>query len=276
VPPNDLTDPELAKRSDKLEGKLDRRRARTEDEALKQEPRLSKSERGAGAWLSLIGLGVIMALPIAVAVLSSGDLRWIAITIGATLLFNLLVFGVTRVTNRFVWYALAVFLSVPILGGLAEMIRTTRNPQVQPIAIIRKGDDLAVCGVYVTETDKRLYIGRLAEKGHPDYRSIPANMSWIPVADVDMYKLGGLVPQGDVVEKANELATQLYADRGEDQLKDLPSTTTVIAKSTNGWSKTRTTTTPSKERHPLLRSRPQYGLDCTQRPVTQVTVHYDP
>src|SRR5207248_3965 len=78
---------------------------------------------------------------------------------GFVIILNLAVFGVALATTRFVWYGMAVFLSVPLFGAVLGGARTYREPKLQPVALIRKSSDRAICGLYIAESGDRFYIG---------------------------------------------------------------------------------------------------------------------
>ena len=232
----------------------------------------------------VLGLGSVFVLTVVlvgllvVFFLLSKYAGWLAATLGVAVLLNLLVWAVTRVTSRFGWYALAVFISVMSLGAIVSMVRTALNVQVQPLVVVRTNEDVAVCGIYITETDKRLYIGRLQQ---PATRSwpvqVPANVFWIPETEIDMIRLGALDTQGRLESDTQALASEIYADRAEQQRSQVPASTTVTTRKLSENRSTQITTeSPGRNRHPVLKARPPADQICTRRGGPVVSLKYDP
>jgi hypothetical protein len=230
----------------------------------------------AGAWARLLLLFALALLPF-VLLFVGGDARWLSLALLVAGALSGLVFGVVRATDRFVWYGASVFLSVVVLGGITGMIHTARAVKVQPVAVIRKGDDVAVCGIFVAENDKRLYLGQLGVNDKKPSRAIPANIFSIPKSDIDLSKLGRLQKREKAAASARRLAYQLYVDRAENHLVPAKGTSSVsTTPGKGGSSKQLTTESPSIGRHPTLKARPPESQLCTRgggrpRPVT-----YDP
>lgn len=110
-----------------------------------------------------------------------------------------LVAGLWRVAilsdGRFRWYGLAVFISVPLFGTLTGMARNIADPQAQPMALIRKADGPAesIQGLYVTETDSRIYFATVATEGCTD-QLVPhsGRLLWVPKSEVVAMSIGPL------------------------------------------------------------------------------------
>ncbi len=92
---------------------------------------------------------------------------------------------VARATDMFVLYGISVFFSVLIFGAALMMARTLHNPKVQPVALVRKDNDVGICGVFVTQTSDRVYVGRL-----PDAGKRPGEIFWVRTSDVDLVSVG--------------------------------------------------------------------------------------
>jgi uncharacterized membrane protein YgcG len=160
---------------------------------------------------------VALAAATVVAVLVVDDARWIGVMVVIVVLLNAAVYGVARASKRFLWYGIAIFLSVPLFGAALGAARTYRLPKLQPVALIRKSSDRAICGIYVAENDKRVYLARVELREPDDDRAEPGTgrLFWVPVADVDMMKVGPAQPIRDANGRAPLLARELYADRAE-------------------------------------------------------------
>jgi hypothetical protein len=199
--------------------------------------------------------------------------RWLAITIVSAILVNLLVYGIKR-TASFGFYAAAVFLSVSVVGGIATVVRAHTTPKLHPAVVLRKGDGVALCGVLISETDKRVYLGDLGAKEsdrHPSSdkdENRVGSIYWVPDGDVDMLRIGSAVAANDVSSAAKALAARVYADRAENHPKAAAPTTTVV---TDGKTVTTTTEKPGTE-PPTL--EPAANPPCTAPGGTARTVSY--
>jgi MFS family permease len=129
---------------------------------------------------------------------------------------------VARATETFAWYGVSIFFSVLVFGAAVTVERTKHSAKMQPIALVRKGDDIGICGVYVTQTSDRVYIGRVGVEGGGAGR-----MFWVPLADVDLMSIGDLQPvHGEFDLSATELLAEVYGDRAEEQART-PKPTTI-------------------------------------------------
>jgi hypothetical protein len=127
-----------------------------------------------------------------------------------------LVAGLWRIAvmtrTRFFWYGLAVFISVPLFGTLTGMFRNIADPQVQPMALIRKADgaDEAIQGLYVTETDNRIYFATVATEGCTD-DLVPnsGRLLWVPSSEVVALSIGPLQNVKNAAKTALEMSYAL-------------------------------------------------------------------
>jgi hypothetical protein len=133
----------------------------------------------------------------------------------AALLLTLVNLGVATATgNRFALYGVAVFLSVVLFGGLLSYIRTRDEPKLQGVAALMK-DGHAECGLYVTETDSRLYLARVDAVLHGRKTHIvegSGRIFWLPRDQIQRTELGPL--QGVINAQANgvDLRDELQRD----------------------------------------------------------------
>jgi hypothetical protein len=222
---------------------------------------------------SLANIPLLLALVVLVVAIvlaaNEEDARWLAGLVAAAVAINLVIFGVARATRRFAWLGVAVFLSVPIFGGVLSAVRTVRAPKLQPAALIRKSDNVGLCGIYIPETDKRVYLGRIEPRGGANPTSAEGGTGrifWVPTDDVDMIKIGTLQPLRDANTRAALLLTELYHDRAEDPGVARKNTTVTTTKTQNG---TQTVTAVEKAPHPSAQATPRPA------PKTSATVCTD-
>jgi hypothetical protein len=149
---------------------------------------------------------------------AAGDIEWRLLT-GVLIVVVLLTaanFALARATQRFAWYGLGALMSLILFGAALNIGRTILDPKVQPLALIRKSDQRPLCGVYVTETDKRIYVGRVVkDEGRNEFGSDAGSgrMFWIPSADVDVVSIGPLQAIEDAEVRARLLTNEVLGDR---------------------------------------------------------------
>ena len=161
------------------------------------------------------GQALILILLAIAAVAPSLVLRsgWLPFSLGAA---AVLIAGLWRVAlitqKRFFWYGLAVFISVPLFGTLTGMFRSIADPQVQPMALIRKADgpDQAIQGLYVTETDDRIYFATVATEGcTTDLVPHSGRLLWVPKSEVVAMSVGPLQRVEEAAKTALEMSYAL-------------------------------------------------------------------
>lgn len=152
-------------------------------------------------------VGVAVASP---AILLRHD--WLVITLLAIVVAGLGLWRIADLSSgRFTWYGVAVFLSVPLIGTIALASRNIDDPQAQPVAIIRKGDgpDKALQGIYVTETDKRVYFANVATQAcDKTIVGGSGRLLWVPKDDVVAMAIG---PEQDIDKAARSSLEMAYA-----------------------------------------------------------------
>lgn len=187
--------------------------------------------------LVVLGVGLV---PVA----SYDETRWLLGVLAVPPLLFVALVGVSRASPRFAWYGVAVFLSVPFFGGVLAVADTLHTPRVQPIAVARKSDDRALCGVYITQANDRLYVGRVQGKSGSDRKAEPRSgrIFSIPMSDVDIATVGPLqsIPQAE--RRAIALLDEIYVDRAEEAATAVKNETTVKKTTENDGTKTTTTT----------------------------------
>lgn len=118
------------------------------------------------------------------AIMLTREELWLAeITGVAVALFALLLLVAAATKFKFLLYGVAVFASVVVFGSALAYLRAVQEPEVQPVAALRSDGPGAICGIYVAETDDRLYLGRvdLAERSDDRHvRTATGRIFWVP------------------------------------------------------------------------------------------------
>lgn len=175
----------------------------------------------AAALIGILVLGVVL-------ILESDSARWLAAMLLVVGVLGAATFLVARATGRFAWYGIAVFVAVVLYGAALNISRTVRDPKVQPAALVRKSDDRVLCGVYVTQTDDRVYLGRVQRDGKRAMKGV-GRMFWVPVSDVDVVTVGPLQAIGTANRRAAALVAEVSKDRAHEGAQALkPNTTTTV------------------------------------------------
>jgi hypothetical protein len=167
-----------------------------------------------GVGLAPWGVAFTLAFTAAIVAIPSLVLHewWLAIALGSVAILGSALWKIASLDERrFVWYGLAVFISVPLFGTLMLMARNIDEPQVQPMALIRStdGPDEAIQGLYVTETSDRVYFANVATEGCEE-KVTPhsGRLLWVPKTEVVAMSLGPL----QNVEQASKSALEMSYD----------------------------------------------------------------
>lgn len=134
--------------------------------------------------------------------------------------------------DDFLPYGIAVFASVPIFGAVATTMRVAADPVAQPAAVIRKDDDVGLCGLYVGETDKRIYLARVdvdVEPGEAEQEEGEARVKRTPRRDSGRIfwvardtATGTSIGDMQDVDEANKVAPRLLSELLADRLAEAP------------------------------------------------------
>ena len=153
---------------------------------------------------------IVVAVVVPAAILKE---LWLAASLSSLVVLGM---GLWRVASldkeRFIWYGLAVFLSVPLFGTLMLMARNLDNPQAQPIAVIRStdGPDEALQGLYVTENSERIYLANIATEGcRQEITPGSGRLLWVPKDEVVAMSVGPLQDVDDAGRAALEMSYAL-------------------------------------------------------------------
>jgi len=164
------------------------------------------------------GVCLLSGLALAAIVVPAAVLHrwWVATSFGVAFL---LAVGLWRVAvlpkPGFMWYGLAVFLSVPLFGTCTLMTRNVSDPQVQPVAIIRAtdGPGESIQGIYVTEGDDRVYFVSVATEGClNDVSPHSGRLLWVPKSEVVAMAVGPLEDVDEAGRSAIEMSDALTPD----------------------------------------------------------------
>jgi hypothetical protein len=166
-----------------------------EDETAEDEPTQTKPP---GVELAPWGVAFTLVLAAAIVAVPSFVLHewWLAIALGTVALLGAALWRIASLSKkRFVWYGLAMFISVPLFGTAMLMARNADEPLVQPMAMIRStdGPDEAIQGLYVTETSDRVYFANVATEGCEEgVTPHSGRLLWVPKSEVVAMSLGPL------------------------------------------------------------------------------------
>jgi hypothetical protein len=212
---------------------------------------------------ALVGGGIAFAV-------TERSSSWVAILLGVAAVLATMNLLVARATEKFAWYGLSVFFSVLLFGTALTIARTLDKPKVQPVALLRKGDDVGICGVYITQTNERVYVGRLELKNHR-----PGLIFWVPTSEVELVDVGQMEHINSKFSKlAAALLAQLYKDRAEEPAQTVKNQT--VTHITSGAKAGETTTTvseipPSTTPRPTPYPSEGVGANCTSSSPASLT-----
>jgi hypothetical protein len=168
-------------------------------------------EKPRGMRLRTAGLVLATVLSAMAIAIPSVLLRewWLAVSLGTAALLGAALWRVAMLAEkRFVWYGLAMFISVPLFGTVMLMARNVDEPKVQPMALIRStdGPDESIQGLYVTETSDRVYFANVATEGcEKKVTPHSGRLLWVPKSEVVAMAIGPL----QNVEQAGKSALEM-------------------------------------------------------------------
>jgi hypothetical protein len=139
-------------------------------------------------------------------------------TLGLTLLIaGLLLFALLRVAalthRRFAPYAVALFVAVVLFGAAAIALRAVDQPQARPVAVLVNNDARGICGLFVTETEKRLYIAQVDLDARHDPVRRTGRIIEIPRDRVIAESVGDLQKVSHAYRRAREMRNGLIRSR---------------------------------------------------------------
>ena len=133
-----------------------------------QDQGAARAPAGKGSGVILMGLLLLAAIVAGTVFVIVEDLfSWFALVFVVVVGLTTMNVFVARATEKFAWYGIAMFFSVLVFGATLTIAKTLDQPKAQPIALVRKGEPVGVCGVFVAQTTERVYVGRRASEGRP-------------------------------------------------------------------------------------------------------------
>jgi hypothetical protein len=171
------------------------------------------------------------------------DEAWVVASFGLVVVLYIACLSVARSSTAFRWYGVAVVVAVAIFGATMTALRNLDTKKIQPVAALRTQESQPICGVYVTESDDRLFFGRLDGE---DEHGRTASLFWLAKDDLAGWAIGRLQGQDEIQEVAGELATSLLADRQ----KKTAATNKTTSEAGNKRKKSTTSTVTSEGKQP--------------------------
>lgn len=156
-------------------------------------------------------IGLLLAFGAIVPSVLLGSI-WLTISLVAAVGLIAAVWRVAVMAGSFLWFGLALFISVPLFGTITTVARNVADPQVQPVALIREedGPDESIQGIYVTETDDRLYFATVATEGcTEDLVPNSGRLLWVPKDEVVAISIGPPQSVDDAARTALEMSYAL-------------------------------------------------------------------
>lgn len=191
---------------------------RPPDDWIPRGPKSVPTSKPPSSELTPQGLTLVVSLTLVATVMPAvilGEL-WLAETMVAIIGLGLGLWRISQLAaGRFLWYGLAVLISVPLFGTVALASRNLEDPQVQPVAIIRDGDGPAEAlqGLYVTENDDRVYFANVATQGcEKDIVGDSGRLLWVPKEEVVAMAIGPLQDVDKAARASLEMAQSLTPD----------------------------------------------------------------
>jgi hypothetical protein len=140
---------------------------------------------------------------------------WLSGAFAAAFLLYLVVLAIARSSAQHFWgTAVAVMVSTGLFGAVLATLRYWDHQEVQPIAALRAGEARPVCGIYVAETDDRLYLGRLDnDDGLTESNGATGHLFWLAREDVEGWALGELQSRVDANAALPRLEARVRQER---------------------------------------------------------------
>jgi hypothetical protein len=206
--------------------------------------------------------------------------RWLVIMVVVVAVLAAAILAVAHVTSRFAWYGIAVFLAVQLFGAALEATRIARFPQLQPVALVRKSDDVGICGVYITQTSDRIYLGHVEVSRSDPHNADPGSgrIFWVPREDVDVVSLGPLMDIRYANTRAAAMLREVYRDRAAEVPARLQPTETTAqtTRETKSGEQTQTVTTTKITHAPVPDKRPSSRPPGVRKPPACNTFNATP
>jgi hypothetical protein len=163
-----------------------------------------------------IGIGVIGP-----AIVMRSFWLGISLSVAVILFVSLWRAAVMPKKHAFLWFGFAVFVSVPLFGTLTWIAENVFEPQVQPMALIRKSDgaDEYLQGLFVAETDSRVYFATVSTEGcSNDLTPSSGRLLWVPKSEIAAIAIGPLQSVSRARRTALEMSYALAPDAASPKL----------------------------------------------------------
>ena len=123
-----------------------------------------------------------------------------------------------RAVDQFWPFAIAVFVAALVFSSCVGLLITKQQKFVQAVAVLRSSTDAGLTGIYVTATEKKIYVGMRTPIQTPE-GSVRRRASMF---DVDRgpgvaYAVGPLESGADAAKRARVMLAKLIANRGLDK-----------------------------------------------------------
>jgi hypothetical protein len=155
-------------------------------------------------------LGTLVALALGVVGGLVTHEYWAGLALPLAAFLGLVALRVAHRGRRFAWFGVAVFFSVAFFGAVVGTLHSLAEPQVQPMALIRKGDGATegLQGIFIAENDERVYMASVQRTGcgKKTLRSDSGRLFWVPRDQVVTYAVG---PPQNVERAANAVPEML-------------------------------------------------------------------
>ncbi len=198
-------------------GLADKGTATKETPGKDKETPTKKSPELRGLEAARIALAI--AALTSIAVLLTRDAVWLAGTAAVAVVLALFCLSIAAASKqRFAPYALAILVSIPLFGAAATLLRGIDSPELQPVAAILKSGT-PVCGVYIGESDGKLWIGHLTLDDRGSVRRPRrGNITSIDSDRIAERVIGPLEPVARAQVRAVDLRDQLLNEHGDKRL----------------------------------------------------------
>lgn len=140
---------------------------------------------------------------------------WFFLAILVAIALLLLDLGVAGATGaKFGWYGAAIFVSVGIFGFALNVLRTFHAPEVQPAIVLRSNaPSRPVVGIYVTQTENRIYLGgvdcRRSAAGRLEITPRSGRIYWLPLDKVTTVSIGPSKQLDEASESSGRIIKEL-------------------------------------------------------------------
>lgn len=117
-------------------------------------------------------------------------------------------------TPGFAVFGTSIFVAMLLFGTATTLLGTYHTPKVQPIALLRSGQDTGLTGFFVAETSDRIYLVRIqGEHEGSEFQSSFPRMVVVPRSNVVSMEIGPLQTQAAAYGTSYRQLLELCAQR---------------------------------------------------------------